>query len=1095
MATEIESLQISINAKATTANNAIDKLVARLDILSHSLGRLQNSSNNLIALGRGVESLARGMQGFKGVGEAKFTRLANGINQLANINTQGLNNAASSLSHITRAFNNIGSVSSNAVRVADLARNLGKLGGKSVTSAIANIPQLATALNNLMTTLSRSPRVSQNVIQMTNALANLASQGSRVGTASNSIVRGLNTASTSATRATKSFGGLASIIGKFYASYFLFIRAIKGLGKAINSTADYLEAYNYFNVALGKIGSDWSHQFEKYGYSSADAYAESFVTRLQQKLSGLSGLSIELNADGTGLLTETGLQNLGLNIKEVTQYASQLSSVTNSVGQTGEVSLATASSLTKLGADLSSLFNLDYSDVMGNLQSGLIGQSRALYKYGIDITNATLQTYAYELGLEKAVSEMTQMEKMQLRVLAVLDQSKVSWGDLANTINSPSNMMRQFSNNAKELGMVFGQLLTPALTKIMPVLNGLTIAFKRLFVSIANLLGIKLDLSSFGQGYSGIEEEMEDVADSFDDATASAKKFKTYTLGIDELNIQPEQAESGGSGTGGFGGGIDLTDEILKATEEYEKVWQEAFDEMENTAQQWADRIQEFFAPISEPFTRFLSNLSMGGFTQAGMYAGDVVVGIFDTMSNALDSVDWQEIGRSIGLFLKGIKWTEVLSSVGNFIETMLDSAIDLWKGAFNADPIATTIISALAIAKFTGLGAVLAGKIAAALPTVLTIAITAIISFEVGKSLGEALFPDDAVYYDNFKWLGEGGFFETITEDFASTFAGLLLTYTKIQIPTLMLSAMMGGDWYEQIEKVFIDSFNKFVSTDGSFGDKLLAMWSVLSEMEEITRARFKEIASVIKEKWREIAEAFGTWFTEDVQPWFTEEKWNELFENAKIGLQTKWNEIVEWWQTTAIGKWFEEDVKPWFSKEKWEEMLKSIPSAFKKAFFGGVTSAISFINKLIDGIESMINGAIDGFAKLVDALNPFSEFIDIAGISFNVNHVDLPNIPIPQYRTGGFPEDGLFMANRGELVGQFSNGRTAVANNEMIVDGIEGGVERAVARVLAPYLEDIARNTRETADKDMSVNIGDRDIAKANARGSKSLGYALIY
>lgn len=55
-----------------------------------------------------------------------------------------------------------------------------------------------------------------------------------------------------------------------------------------------------------------------------------------------------------------------------------------------------------------------------------------VYKYGIDITNATLQTYAYELGLEKAVSEMTQAEKMQLRILAILDQSKVAWGDLAN---------------------------------------------------------------------------------------------------------------------------------------------------------------------------------------------------------------------------------------------------------------------------------------------------------------------------------------------------------------------------------------------------------------------------------------------------------------------------------------------------------------------------------------------------------------------------------------------------------------------------------------------------------------------------------------
>ena len=51
-----------------------------------------------------------------------------------------------------------------------------------------------------------------------------------------------------------------------------------------------------------------------------------------------------------------------------------------------------------------------------------------------------------------------------------------------------------------------------------------------------------------------------------------------------------------------------------------------------------------------------------------------------------------------------------------------------------------------------------------------------------------------------------------------------------------------------------------------------------------------------------------------------------------------------------------------------------------------------------------------------------------------------------IVPYGSGGFPEDGLFFANHNELVGQFSNGRTAVANNEQIVDGISDGVYNAV-------------------------------------------------
>lgn len=49
--------------------------------------------------------------------------------------------------------------------------------------------------------------------------------------------------------------------------------------------------------------------------------------------------------------------------------------------------------------------------------------------------------------------------------------------------------------------------------------------------------------------------------------------------------------------------------------------------------------------------------------------------------------------------------------------------------------------------------------------------------------------------------------------------------------------------------------------------------------------------------------------------------------------------------------------------------------------------------------------------------------------------------------HANGGFPEDGLFFANHGELVGQFSNGRTAVANNAEIIEGIKQGVYEAMA------------------------------------------------
>lgn len=60
------------------------------------------------------------------------------------------------------------------------------------------------------------------------------------------------------------------------------------------------------------------------------------------------------------------------------------------------------------------------------------------------------------------------------------------------------------------------------------------------------------------------------------------------------------------------------------------------------------------------------------------------------------------------------------------------------------------------------------------------------------------------------------------------------------------------------------------------------------------------------------------------------------------------------------------------------------------------------------------------------------------------------LPKLHVDWYAKGGFPEDGLFMANHGELVGQFANGRTAVANNEQIEAGIEEAAYRGFMRAM---------------------------------------------
>ena len=467
----------------------------------------------------------------------------------------------------------------------------------SVQRAMTSLNALTRQLNTVGAGLNRIGTSSGSGFSRLNTAARRANDGfSRLSLNVNKT----NYSIKKITNNSNSFSGSLKNLTKGLVSVAALMRGFKALGESIKEATGYIEDYNFYTVSFGKIASEWGNDFEKYGYSNAQEYSDSFVKRMNATLGKLSGVKIELDAEGKGLLSESGMKNLGLNIRETTQYAAQLASVTNSLGMTGEASLAASKAMTALAGDISSLFNTSYKSAAQNLQSGLIGQSRALYKYGIDITNATLQTYAYKLGLEKAVSEMTQAEKMQLRLIAILDQSKVAWGDLANTINSPANMIRQMSNNFKELSMIIGQMFIPILQKILPVINGVLIAAKRLAVFIAGLIGIKLDFSAFGQGYSDMTDGLGDVTDGYDDATKSAKKFNKQLRAFDELNTISLKNDSG-SGSGGAGGGIDLTDDILKAAAEYEKAWQEAFDKMENDAEKIADKIQKVLKDVWEP--------------------------------------------------------------------------------------------------------------------------------------------------------------------------------------------------------------------------------------------------------------------------------------------------------------------------------------------------------------------------------------------------------------------------------------------------------------------------------------------------------------
>lgn len=817
---EITSLARALSKFSEVDTNSMYGVTSALQNLSNGLAGAQNinvagvtsiaaalsklggknattGTGNLIKI---KDDLASFVAGMNNIGAMTFdvTGLAQLIPTLSKLGgkastqaTKNLPTLSAQLQSFVRQMNQI-ELKFNMSGMNEMASAISRLGGVAAGRAITNLPLLAKNLAELMETLSKAPTVSNNIIEMTNALAKLASQGSKVGSTlstmgnkgskSTSILSGLFSSDGKAGKSLKSFSQIA---GAFYANFFMVIRGFKGLWNTVNSSMDFLETVNYFEVAMRKLGDDAAANWQQAGYDSAEAYASSFSSRAKQLTAKMTGFDI----DTDGNATYTGQKNLGMNPDTVMNYQAMFAQVSESIGVAEESALNFSTALTMLGTDWASLRNTTFEQAFEKFASALAGQSRAVRAFGIDITNATLQEYAYKYGLTGAISEMNQATKAQLRLLAILDQSKVAYGDLANTIESPANQLRMLRQNFSNLARTIGNLFLPIIEKVLPYINGLVMAMQRLFAWVGGLLGINLSgiNSSIGGASNGIEDLVsgaDDAEDALNGANSAAKKLKNTVLGFDELNQlnDPKSGSSSGSGSGVGGGNPLLDAEISKALEEYQKAWDDAFDRMENKAQKIADKIYYAFSHgnfegigrfigssirdglnkinwdsvysasknFGTNFAKFLNGLispslfgtvgrSIAGALNSAIYSAlafgntfdfkdfgksigtglneffrtyDFVSlgrtinvwanGILDAITAAIDTTNWEMIGRQIGKFLENLNLFEIGVKVGKALWKAINAGIKTFATTFSAAPIETTIVSLVSLNKLT---------------------------------------------------------------------------------------------------------------------------------------------------------------------------------------------------------------------------------------------------------------------------------------------------------------------------------------------------------------------------------------------------------
>ena len=387
----------------------------------------------------------------------------------------------------------------------------------------------------------------------------------------------INKATTSATKnvdklkqSTDKATSSADKLGNSLKTVFTFAGVKRVTGQLLgwmNEAIDYTEQLNLFNVVFDNTEKNGKQMFSELGKSAL---------QFQYKMN---------EAFGTNKTQTLYMQGI-------------FESMGETVGIKDNYSAIMSETMTKLTYDLASLYNKTESATAEAIRAGVYaGQTKPLRSYGIDVTQSSLQPIVKELGITdedgnvKSVKNMSQAEKEILRYIATLKQAKIAMGDLANTVESPSNQLKIFRQQLVEAKVALSSLFIGTFSKILPYANAILMVIKEVSKAIADMFGI--ELKDYNSGIASQEGIYDGIADSADDASSAVKELKRQTLGFDEIhNINENKDSSNGSSS--VSGGIDQR--LLDAIQGYDN----GMDKVRMKASEIRDKIMEWLGFTKE---------------------------------------------------------------------------------------------------------------------------------------------------------------------------------------------------------------------------------------------------------------------------------------------------------------------------------------------------------------------------------------------------------------------------------------------------------------------------------------------------------------
>lgn len=1089
---EIQGLEFQIVNDSTQAVTGLQNLI-------NTLNRLKTATNGgatgLSKTAQGIRELSNSLKGLNsGDASQKITRLTNALTALSQVgNVKISSSIANQLTAINTALSGLKWTDGDKLTsLANGLRPLSELGKANMITFINQLSKLPKVIEDLEA--ADIDKFTQQMTALAAAMKPFADEMQKVSNGFSAFPSKIQKLITSTEKYNASARKATSTTGKFtsglkalnVAAVAITFRKIGHfIAQAVTESNKYQEDLNLFTVALGQYAAE------------AQNYAE--------KVSDVMGI------DPAQWLRNQGVFNTLL----------------TGFGDTAERAQLMSQNLTQLGYDISSFFNISIEDAMQKLQSGISGELEPLRRLGYDLSQARLEQTALNLGIKESVANMTQAEKAELRYYAIMTQVTTAQGDMARTLEAPANQLRILQAQLTQAARAIGNIFIPALNAILPYAIAVVQVIREIANALANLAGFKLTEVDYS-GVNSAAVGAGSLADNLDDAAGAAKKLKQYTAGFDELNVfAPNTGSGSGAGAGGAGGfDFDLPtydflgDAVQTRIGEIKKM-------IEDTLAEITTIVSGFMLAVGAILVVTGVNIPLGvGLMAAGAVGLAATVGLnWTAMSSELAST-LALITGVVGGFLLALGAIMAFSGANLPLgialmalggASLVSAAVINWH---NSDRHLTDALTTLtgvlagaslavgAMLAFTGVatglgialmavGAVTLVSAAAlnwnSIPDALasplsrvgllvsgaTLALGAILAFSGCMPLGIALMAIGATSLVSVMALNWNGLSDEIQNviaiittvvSVAFLAIGAALAFSGANIP-LGLALLAAGavtmgtaimpNWNDLSDNVQ----QKISMITTVVGGALLAVGAILALSGValplglgLMAAGALSLGAVATLNWDFVVNSI-----KKVVSVITGILSGALIvlgvllclSGAGVGLGLA---VLAAGLSLSYAAWTLDD------------------NPITRFVRQMANSIIGLVNGVIDAINDMFHIQFNGLSVMGITLIP----------AFDIRLVDIPHIPF--FEDGGFPNEGqLFIAREAgaEMVGAMGR-RTAVANNDQIVEGISAGVSVANDGVIAA----IYALLNVVEEKDMSVVIGDNEIGHSYDRYKEKRG-----